>query len=231
MNLANERAMWIAGCMLRLMMMFGLCVVSVGTVKAHVGDVTGDRPNVLFIGNSITAGWSLHFPTLFTDERWLNRGIGGQTTSELLERFERELLAANPDVIVVMGGTNDIAGLGGPTTVDAIFANIAQMVWLAQKYRVAVVLCSVLPAHEFYCCPDVHPVPLIRALNRKLRRFARRNSLVFADYYSLMVDRRKGIGKAWSDDGVHPNKLGYARMLPLTQDAILKALKYGKEIK
>jgi len=195
-------------------------------VQSSMHYLDGKQPKVVFMGNSITLGWETYYPELFDGGYWVNRGIAGQTTFQMLNRFEADVLAADPEIVVLMGGTNDIAGLGRSITVDSIFINITQMVELALNRQVEVALCSVLPAHEFYCCPDVRPIPKIAALNAKLSNYAKRKKLVYIDYYSLLVDERKGIGKDWTEDGVHPNRAGYAKMLPLTIASILKA--YGK---
>lgn len=202
------------------------CLIPLQEAYAITSDRSGKRPKVVFMGNSITWGWKTYYPELFEEGGWVNRGIGGQTTSQMLNRFEADVLSTDPEIVVLMGGTNDIAGLGGPMTVAAIFANIVRMVELARKRQVAVVLCSVLPAHEYYCCPDVQPIPMIAALNAKLSGYAKRERLIYVDYYSLLVDERKGIRKDWTADGVHPNRAGYAKMLPVTIASILEA--YGK---
>lgn len=196
---------------------------------ALAGAPKGPHPHVIFMGNSITYGWVTAYPELFGHGYWENCGIGGQTTAQLLERFDRDVLQKAPDVVVLGGGTNDIAGLGGPTTVEAIYANLLEMVEAARKRHIAVVLCAVLPAATYACCPDVNPVPWISELNACLRVYAATEQIVFVDYHTLLVDDRNGIRSEWTEDGVHPNKAGYAEMLPLTLSSILKA--YGQDRK
>ncbi len=189
----------------------------------------GPHPYVIFMGNSITQGWVNAYPELFESGDWENCGIGGQTTVQLLERFDCDVLRKAPDVVVLGGGTNDIAGLGGPTTVDAIYANLLAMVEAARSKHIAVVLCAILPAASYACCPDVDPVPWITELNARLRSYAAIQGFVFADYHTLLVDERNAIRSEWTEDGVHPNKAGYAKMLPLTLASILNA--YGQHRK
>lgn len=188
------------------------------------GNLEMRRPTVVFMGNSITLGWKTYYPEFFENGYMVNKGIGGQTTSQMRERFSQDVLAINPQIVVLMGGTNDIAGLGGETTVDAIFDNLKAMVDMAVDNGIAVVLCSVLPAHAYGCCPAARPIPMIAALNAKLQEYADNSALIYVDYYSLLVDERKGIDAQWTVDGVHPNKAGYVKMIPPTLAAIFKSL-------
>jgi len=181
-------------------------------------------PRVIFIGDSITEGWNLAGLALPRLEM-LNRGIGGQTTPQMLLRFRQDVVELKPAVVHILAGTNDLAGNTGPTTLQAIEDNLMSMVEIAAANHVRVVLGSVPPALDFPWRPGGQPAPRIVALNAWTRAYARRRKLVYADYYSALADSRRGIKSALSDDGVHPNAAGYAVMTPLARQSILRALR------
>ena len=165
----------------------------------------------IFIGDSITEGWKESRPQFFGVDR-IDRGIGGQTSSQMLGRFYADVIALHPGAVHILAGTNDIAGNTGPTTLENIENNIRAMVELARAHRIRVVLGTVLPAKQYWWRAEIDPVPQIAALNSWLRGYARKNRLGLVDYYSVLDDGHHGLRKIDSDDGVHPSAEGYKKM-------------------
>lgn len=186
---------------------------------------TADR--IVFMGDSITEGWIDKQPDFFGGDR-LDRGISGQTTTQMVARFRADVIALEPRIVHIMAGTNDIAGNGGPTSLDRIEANIRTMVDLAEAHGIAVVLASVLPASRFDWRPGIAPAKAIAALNDRLRKLAAENHLVYADYYGALADGEGGLSKAHADDGVHPTAAGYAVMRPIAETALDAATAKGR---
>lgn len=180
---------------------------------------------VVFMGNSITEGFALHFATLFPGRPYVGRGISGQTTPQMLVRFRQDVLALSPRVVVILGGTNDIAGNTGPATLAMIQDNLASMTELAQAHGIRVVLASVLPVHDYPWRPGLRPAPTIVALNAWIRDYAARRGAVYLDYHSAMADQRQGLRAELSNDGVHPTLAGFRVMAPLVEAAITQALR------
>jgi acyl-CoA thioesterase-1 len=166
---------------------------------------------IVFMGDSITEGWKENRPEFFRGDR-IDRGISGQTTSQMLGRFYADVIALHPAVVHILAGTNDIAGNSGPTSLDAIENNLRSMVELAQAHRIRVILGTVLPAVRYSWRPSIDPVPSIRALNVWMQRFARARGVTLVDYYTLLDDGHHGLAPADSNDGVHPSAAGYAKM-------------------
>ena len=183
---------------------------------------------VVFLGNSITEGWVKADPDFFNGKPYIGRGISGQTTPQMLVRFRQDVIELKPSVVVILAGTNDIAGNSGPTTLETIMGNIASMAQLARANKIRVVLSSVLPAFDYPWKPGLQPAEKIVALNNMIRNYARANKVVYLDYFSSMADDRKGLKKELGDDGVHPNLAGYKIMEPLADKAIKTALKKKK---
>ena len=186
-------------------------------------EVATGSAQVVFMGDSITEGWSVKSPALFAAGR-INRGISGQTTPQMLVRFRPDVIALRPRVVHIMAGTNDVAGNTGPSTVEMIQANIMSMVELAQAHSIAVILASVPPAASFPWKPEVEPVAAITSMNAWLVKYASDRKLVYADYYAALSDGAGGIRKGLADDGVHPTAAGYAVMNPIANAAIAKSL-------
>lgn len=186
---------------------------------------------VVFMGNSITEGWSTQMPEFFAGRPYINRGISGQTTPQMLLRFRQDVLKLWPKVVVILAGTNDIAGNTGPSTLEMIEDNIYSMTELAQAHGIQVVLCSVLPAYDYPWRPGLEPAPKIVELNRRLKQYAGTHGAVYCDFFSAMADERNGLPPALSEDGVHPNKAGYAIMAPIAENAIARALLMWKAFK
>jgi len=174
----------------------------------------------VLMGDSITEFWKPNDPSFFASHPFINRGISGQTTSQMIIRFPNDVIALKPATVVILAGINDIAQNTGPITLEAIFDNIKSMVKMAKANHIKVVLCSVLPANHFYWNEAIAPADKVIALNKMIQVYAQKNNLVYVDYYSAMVDNQKGLLKKYGEDGVHPNLTGYKVM----EAILLKAL-------
>ena len=180
---------------------------------------------VVFMGNSITQGWIDQVPEFFAPEKhYINRGIGGQTTPQMLIRFRQDVISLRPKVVVILAGTNDIAGNTGPSTLEMIEDNIRSMTELAHANGIQVLLCSIVPAYDYPWKPGLEPAPKIVELNSRLKKYASTRGAVYCDYFTAMADDRNGLPAELSGDGVHPNKEGYAIMQPIVENAIARAL-------
>jgi lysophospholipase L1-like esterase len=180
---------------------------------------------VVFMGNSITEGWAPLFPTLFPGKEYIGRGIGGQTTPQMLVRFRQDVVALRPRVVVILAGTNDIAGNTGPSTVEMIEDNIAGMAEIAKANGIRVVLASVLPVDDYPWRRGLDPAPKIIALNAWMKQYAAERGHVYLDFHSAMKNEKNGTRAELANDGVHPNEAGYRVMAPLTEAAIGAALR------
>lgn len=185
---------------------------------------------VVFMGNSITQGWIDMIPEFFAGRHYINRGIGGQTTPQMLIRFRQDVIHLRPKVVVILAGINDIAGNTGPSSLEMIEDNLHSMTELAQVNGIEVVLCSVLPALDFPWRPGMDPAGKVVELNKRIEAYASKKGAVYCDYFTAMVDERNGLPAELSDDGVHPNEAGYAIMEPLVEKAIARALLMWKGI-
>lgn len=175
---------------------------------------------VVLMGDSITEFWKTNDPSFFSDHPFIDRGISGQTTSQMVLRFQQDVINLKPKTVVILAGINDIAENTGPITLKAVFENIVKMSDMAKKNGIRVVLCSVLPANHFYWNPKIAPADKVIALNQMIKAYALKNKLTYVDYYSSMVDAEKGLQKKYGEDGVHPNLEGYKLM----ESLLLKAL-------
>jgi lysophospholipase L1-like esterase len=184
----------------------------------------GER-RVVFMGNSITDAWARYFPAMFPGKPYVGRGISGQTTPQMLVRFRQDVVALKPAVVVLLAGTNDIAGNTGPSTLEMTEDNIASMAEIARANGIRVVLASVLPAFDYPWKPGLQPAPKIVALNAWLKGYAASHDAVYLDYHAAMRDDRDGLRAELTTDGVHPNEAGYRVMAPLTEQAIAEALR------
>jgi len=180
------------------------------------------QKRIVFMGDSITEGWP--FLEFFAGKPYVNRGISGQTTPQMLIRFRPDVIALKPSVVVIMAGINDIAGNTGPSTLEMITDNIFSMAELAKANNIKVILCSVLPAFDFPWRPGSFPAEKVVTLNKMIKKYADANGILYLDYYSAMVNEQKGLKATYSEDGVHPNKAGYEVMNPLAEKAIAKVL-------
>lgn len=184
-----------------------------------------NEKRIVFMGNSITESWKSFDSSFFSDPAYINRGISGQTTSQMLLRFRPDVIALEPAVVVILAGINDIAQNNGPMTLEESFGNIVSMAELARANRIRVVLSSVLPAYDFPWRRGLEPAEKIVMLNTMIEAWCKKNKVVFCNYYSSMVDERKGLAAAYTYDGVHPNLAGYKLMEPLVKNAIQAALR------
>ncbi|WP_181308591.1 SGNH/GDSL hydrolase family protein [Rufibacter sp. XAAS-G3-1] len=186
-------------------------------------------PKAVLMGNSITEGWWQQRPEFFEKNGFVGRGIGGQTTPQMLIRFTPDVIDLKPEAVVILAGTNDIAGNTGPSSVKMITDNLAAMAQLAKSNGIKVVLSSILPVKEYPWSKDVDAVGMIAQVNAWMKQYAHEHDFVYLDYFSAMSDEEKGLRKVYSGDGVHPNLAGYAVMEPLVLEAVEKALKQGKK--
>ncbi len=178
------------------------------------------QKRIVFMGDSITEFWSVINPEFFMGKPYVNRGISGQTTPQMLIRFRADVIDLKPAVVLLLAGINDIAGNTGPSTEEMIMNNIASMAELAKANHIKVILCSVLPAFDFPWRKGLEPAEKVVSLNKMIQQYADANKILYLDYYSAMVNDQKGLNSAYSDDGVHPNKTGYEVMNPLVEKAI-----------
>ena len=183
-----------------------------------------DSDRVVFMGNSITEGWSYFNKDFFIDNPFVNRGIGGQTTPQMLIRFKPDVVNLNPKSVVIMAGINDIAGNTGPITIENTAENIISMAEIAKANGIKVFICSTLPAIDFPWSPGLKPAPKVLKLNKILKKYCKDNNIKYVDYFSSMVDEKGGLKVpeyTSADDLVHPNLEGYKVM----EKIILSALK------
>ena len=176
--------------------------------------------NTVFFGDSITQDWASFNPVFFEENAFLGRGISGQTTPQLLLRFRQDVLSFQPKRVVLLAGINDIAENTGPITLEETVGNIISMAEIAKSNGIEMILCSVLPANYFPWQPKIIPALKVIDLNKRLRLYAQENDLTYVDYYSAMVDQKKGLKSELGYDTVHPNKSGFDIM----EKILLKAL-------
>lgn len=229
---------------IRLLLLAAAMMLSAGQTKAQdnrdwaalsryakVNTEMKQRPRqerrVVFMGNSITEGWASVHPSFFTDNGFVGRGISGQTSYQFLVRFREDVISLTPEVVVINAGSNDVAENTGPYNEDYTFGNIVSMVELAQANGIKVVLTSLLPASGFGWNKSVTDVPLkISSLNERLRRYAKKNRIPYADYHSQMVSGAEGaLNPDYTGDGVHPTPRGYDVMEAVIMKTLGKMLR------
>lgn len=179
---------------------------------------------VVFFGDSITDAWARKPEQFFPGKPYVGRGISGQTTPQMLVRFEQDVVHLKPAVVVILAGTNDIAGNTGPSTPQMIEDNFMSMLAIARANGIRMVVSSILPADHYNWHPGVQPAEQIRAMNVRLKALCEREHLVYLDYYTEMVNANGGLDAELAADGVHPTAKGYAMMSPLAEKAIAEAL-------
>lgn len=177
---------------------------------------------VVFMGNSITEGWLSIRPEFFKNKPYVNRGISGQTTPQMLVRFRQDVIHLKPSTVVLLAGINDIAENTGPSTIEMIANNIVSMAELAKANHINVIICSVLPANKFPWREGLKPAEKVIKLNTILKSYSKKHKLAYVDYYSAMVNDSHGLKKELGEDGIHPNKNGYLIMEPILEKAIKK---------
>jgi acyl-CoA thioesterase I len=193
---------------------------------AGLGAPAPNEHRVIFIGDSITDYWKLD--SYFPGKHYINRGIDGQTTPQMLVRFRQDVIDLHPQLLVVLAGTNDIAGVTGPTRNEDIENNYASMAELARAHSIRVLFASVLPVHNYTHDAEesfaVRPGERILALNKWLKDYCAKSGYGYLDYFSALVDDRGMLKRDLADDGLHPNDAGYKIMVPLAEKAIQTAL-------
>lgn len=182
------------------------------------------KPTAVFMGNSITEGWKNARPSFFNNNHFIGRGIGGQTTPQMLIRFTADVLDLQPKVVVILAGTNDIAGNTGASSIKMITDNIKAMAQLAKANHVKVVLTSILPVSDYPWRPGLKPAPKIAEINTWLEQYAQNNDHIFVDFFPALANEERGMKDEFAEDGVHPNKKAYRVMEPLVLEGIQKAL-------
>lgn len=180
---------------------------------------------IVFMGNSITESWSSIQPEFFNNRPYINRGISGQTTPQMLIRFRPDVIDLDPSLVLILAGINDIAENTGPSKVENIAGNIISMAELAKSNGIKVIICSILPAKDFPWNPKINPRQKVSEVNKTIQDYAEENNMIFLDYYKSMVDDNEGLIEQYGVDPVHPNLAGYKVMSDLAEKAIKKALK------
>src|SRR3954467_7681695 len=201
--------------------------------NGKVAPVASNETRVVFMGDSITDGWqNPKFGGFFPGKPYVDRGISGQTTPQMLIRFRPDVIALHPKAVVILAGTNDIAGNTGPMTLETIEDNLMAMADLAKANSIKVVFASVLPISDYnqrdgkpIVGSTQRPPEKIKALNEWMKTYAANNKLTYLDYYSALVDDKGFLREELSEDGLHPNAKGYAIMAPLAEAAIARAFK------
>jgi lysophospholipase L1-like esterase len=194
--------------------------------NAKVNPPAAGEQRVVFMGDSITDGWGKRYGKFFPGKPYINRGISGQTTPQMLIRFRPDVIALEPKAVVILAGTNDIAGNTGPATLESIEDNIAAMTELAQAHGIKVVLSAVMPTCDYIRNQsDLRPNSRIVELNRWIQDYAAAHRVIYLDYFTPMLDDKGALKQELTYDGLHPNDAGYELMMPLAQKAIDSALK------
>jgi lysophospholipase L1-like esterase len=179
---------------------------------------------VVFMGDSITELWDRDPGKFFASKGYIGRGIGGQTTPQMLVRFQQDVVALKPKVVVINAGTNDIAGNTGPSTLEMIEDNLKSMAQIAAANGIQVVLASVTPAYDYPWKRGLEPAEKVVTLNSWMKDYCARVGCVYADYFTPMSDEKNGMKEGLSRDGIHPTPAGYAIMAPIAERAIAQAL-------
>ena len=189
-----------------------------------LADLKKNEYRIVFMGNSITIGWLDTHPEFFKDKPYVNRGISGQTTPQMLVRFRSDVIDIGPKAVVILAGTNDIAGNTGPMTLEMIVNNLKSMTEIAHANNIKVILCSVLPAYDYPWRTGLKPNIKIPKLNAMIKAYAMENGIFYLDYFSALNNGSNGIDKKYSYDGVHLTLDGYKILEPMLENAIKKVL-------
>jgi lysophospholipase L1-like esterase len=192
--------------------------------NARLPQVKQNEKRIVFMGNSITIGWLQTHPDFFKNKPYVNRGISGQTTPQMLVRFRADVVDLDAAAVVLLAGTNDIAGNTGPVTLEMILDNIKSMTEIAQANNIKVILCSVLPAFDYPWRPGLAPNIKIPKLNKMIKRYAEESGAYYLDYFTALEDGNNGMIKEYTTDGVHLTLEGYQVMEPLVENALQKVI-------
>jgi lysophospholipase L1-like esterase len=192
--------------------------------NAALPPAAADQKRVVFYGDSITDAWAKKPEEFFPGKSYVGRGISGQTTPQMLVRFQQDVVHLKPAVVVILAGTNDIAGNTGPSTPEMIEDNFESMAAIAKANNIKMIVSSILPADHYAWKPEAQPAEQIRQMNARLKTLCQRDGLIYLDYYTPMANSKGGLDPALAKDGVHPTSKGYAMMSPLAEKAIAEAL-------
>lgn len=190
--------------------------------NSQLSEVKENEKRVVLMGNSITIGWVQTHPEFFQNKPYVNRGISGQTTPQMLVRFRQDVIDLDPSVVVILAGTNDIAGNTGPVTLDFIMGNIQSMAEIAQANNIKVILCSVLPAFDYPWRPGLNPNIKIPKLNAMIKEYAQANNMQYLNYFDALNDGNNGIIEEYTYDGVHLTLEGYKVLEPMLEKALVE---------
>jgi lysophospholipase L1-like esterase len=185
---------------------------------------SGRRPDVIFMGDSITEGWINAHPDFFAAHGYVDRGISGQSSSQMVVRFYADVVTLKPKVVHIMTGTNDIGGATGPITEDESVDNVRAMIDMARANKIKVVLASMPPMSRLLPRPDFDVRPHVLSLNKRLKALAAEKGVPFVDYYTPLATPDGAIDPKFANDGVHPTYVGYTLMEPLAEKALSRAL-------
>lgn len=193
--------------------------------NALLGKPSAQEKRIVFMGNSITEGWLKADSAFFRENGLINRGIGGQTTPQMLLRFRQDVIDLEPTAVFLLAGINDIAGNTGPSTLKMITDNITSMAMLAKSAGIQPVICSVLPANRIAWRDNMDPSDEVLRLNKWIKAFAKAQGFLYVDYYSSLADEKNGLPEKYSEDGVHPTREGYKVMETIALPYIQKIRK------
>lgn len=232
-----RKALSTASILMTMILMTGCSEPSLDTENTESPDeITEKLPEsryyrghrAAFMGDSITQMWNedeYGHPEFFERNNYLNKGISGQTTTEMIQRFKRDILDDDPGCVVICAGTNDFAGNGGwSKTPEEVFNNLKVMFTMAEKMELPILICSVLPVFQYNWNTSVEPAEMIVTLNTMLKGYAETNGHTYVDYWTPLADERKGLPEKYSFDGVHPTKEAYMIMEGIIKPAINSVL-------
>jgi lysophospholipase L1-like esterase len=200
-----------------------ICVGSESLSSKALGQ--DSPPRAVFIGDSITSFWAWFDGKFFTNNNYVNKGVGGQTSADVLQRFQRDVIALGPAAVMIQAGTNDIAEKQGPVSDEQIIENLGQMAALARAKNIKVIIGSIPPAGKYFWNPSIQPASRIAELNPKIKAWATSHGYGYADFWSAMALSDGAMNPRYTKDGTHPIANGYAVMEPIAKDAIEEALK------
>lgn len=176
------------------------------------------------MGDSITEGWITVRPDFFSENNYINHGVGGQTTNQILKRFPDDVTILKPVAVVILAGINDFLGKFEPFDIEKTKSNLSKMAQMSNEKGIKVILCSLLPVYEFPTKKHIKPATQIEELNQWIESYAKENDFRYVDYHSAMKDEKSGLKKEYTEDGIHPNIKGYDVMKPILEKVIDEVL-------